>query len=41
MALGPSRSRRWWTGTAVAAIAVLTLIGMFSAVGLVGRAVVF
>jgi hypothetical protein len=41
MALGKSRARRWWTGTALAAIAVLTSIGMFSAVGLVGRAVVF
>jgi len=41
MALGPSRARRLWTGTALAAIAVLTSIGLFSAVGLVGRAVVF
>jgi hypothetical protein len=40
IALGPSRARRWWTWTALAAIAVLTLIGLFTAVGVIGRSVI-
>lgn len=40
MALGRSPARRWWTGTAVAATAALTLIGLLSAFGVIGRFVV-
>jgi hypothetical protein len=39
-ALGRSRPRRWWTGTALAATAILTLIGVLSAFGVIGRFVV-
>ena len=39
--LHPSAARRWWIGTALAAVAVLTSSGMFSAFGLMGRIVVF
>jgi hypothetical protein len=38
--LGPSLARRWWIATAVAAIAVLTVIGLLSGLGLIGRFVV-
>lgn len=37
ISLGRSRARRWWTGTAVTAIAVLTSIGLLSAFGAVGK----
>jgi hypothetical protein len=40
MALGRSRARRWWTGTALAATATATLIGLLSAFGVMGRFVV-
>jgi hypothetical protein len=35
--LGRSPARRWWTGTALAAIAVLTAVGLLSAFGVIGR----
>jgi hypothetical protein len=37
ISLGRSRARRWWAGTALAAIAVLTAVGMLSAFGVIGR----
>lgn len=37
ISLGRSRARRWWTGTALAAIAALTAVGMLSAFGVIGR----
>jgi hypothetical protein len=37
ISLGRSRARRWWAGTAIAAIAVLTAVGMLSAFGVIGR----
>jgi hypothetical protein len=40
IALGRSRARRWWTGTALAATATMTLIGLLSAFGVIGRFVV-
>jgi hypothetical protein len=39
--LGPSAARRWWVGTALAAVALLTSIGILSAFGLIGRSVIF
>ncbi len=41
MVLGPSPARRWWTGTAIAAVAALTSIGLLSALHVVGRVVIF
>lgn len=38
--LGRSSARRWWIGTALAAIAVLTVIGMLSAFGVIGRFII-
>jgi hypothetical protein len=35
--LGSGRRRRWWVGTALAAISVLTVIGMLSATGVIGE----
>lgn len=40
ISLGRSSARRWWTGTALAAIAALTLIGMLSAFGIIGKFIV-
>jgi hypothetical protein len=40
ISLGRSPARRWWTGTAIAAIAVLTLIGLLSAFGVIGKFIV-
>ena len=37
ISLGRSRARRWWAGTALAAVAVLTAVGMLSAFGVIGR----
>jgi hypothetical protein len=39
--LGPSPARRWWAATALAAIAVLTSIGLLSAFNLIGKAIIF
>jgi hypothetical protein len=41
MALGPSPARRRWTGTALAATAVLTVIGLLTAFGVLGRVIIF
>jgi hypothetical protein len=40
ISLGRSSARRWWIGTALAAIAVLTLIGMLSVFGIIGKFIV-
>jgi hypothetical protein len=40
IALGPSRARRWWAWTALAATAALTLTGLFTAFGVLGRTVI-
>jgi hypothetical protein len=40
ISLGRSSVRRWWTGTALAAIAALTLIGMLSVFGIIGKFIV-
>jgi hypothetical protein len=37
ISLGRSRARRWWAGTALAAIAALTAVGLLSAFGVIGR----
>ena len=39
--LGPSPARRWWTGTAIAATAALTAIGLLSTLHVIGRIVIF
>ena len=39
--LGRSRARRWWAGTGLAAIAVMTLVGMLTVYGVLGRTVVY
>lgn len=38
--LRPSPARRWWIGTAIAAIAVLTCIGLLAAFGVIGKIIV-
>lgn len=38
--LGPSRARRWWICTALAAIAVLTSVGLLSAFGVIGKIII-
>lgn len=38
--LNPGRPRRWWTASAVAAIAALTAYGLLAATGAVGRAII-
>ena len=38
--LGSGRHRRWWVGTAITAISVLTVIGMLSATGVIGRMII-
>jgi hypothetical protein len=37
MSLGRSPARRRWTGTALAAVAVLPAVGLLSAFGVIGR----
>ena len=39
--LGPSPARRRWTGTALAATAVLTGVGLLTAFGVLGRVIIF
>lgn len=39
--LGPGRSRRWWTWSAVAATAALLLLGVLTMTGLVGKVIGF
>jgi hypothetical protein len=36
-----SPARRWWAGTALAAVGVMTLVGMLTVYGVIGRTVVF
>jgi hypothetical protein len=38
--LGPGRHRRWWVGSAIAAIFVLTVIGLLSATGVIGKVII-
>src|SRR6188508_2611194 len=38
--LGRSAARRWWIGTAFAAIAVLTCFGLLAAFGVIGKIVI-
>jgi hypothetical protein len=38
--LRPSAARRWWIGTAVAAIAVLTCVGLLTSFGLIGKFII-
>jgi hypothetical protein len=38
--LRPGRARRWWTGTALAAIAGLLLLGVLTITGVAGKAIV-
>jgi hypothetical protein len=40
IALGPSRRRRWWVGSAIAATSVLTVIGLLSATGVIGKVII-
>jgi hypothetical protein len=40
MNLRPSPARRWWLGTAVAAVLVLTGIGLLSGFGLIGKFII-
>ena len=38
--LGSGRRRRWWVGTAITAISVLTVIGMLSATGVILKTII-
>jgi hypothetical protein len=38
--LGSGRRRRWWVGTAMTAISVLTVIGMLAATGVIGKTII-
>jgi hypothetical protein len=38
--LGSGRRRRWWVGIAITAISVLTVIGMLSATGVIGKTII-
>jgi hypothetical protein len=38
--LGSGRHRRWWVGSAITAISVLTVIGMLSAIGVIGKMII-
>ena len=40
MNLKPSPARRWWIGTALAAVAVMTAIGLLTAFGVVGKMII-
>jgi hypothetical protein len=40
MVLGPGRARRMWVGSALAAATALTSVGLLSALGVLGRAIV-
>jgi hypothetical protein len=40
-ALRSGRSRRWWTATALAAVAALLLLGMLTLAGVAGKVIVF
>jgi hypothetical protein len=40
IALGSGRGRRWWVGSAITAISVLTVIGMLSATGVIGKTII-
>jgi hypothetical protein len=39
--LDPGRRRRWWIGTILAATAVLTVVGLLSATGVIGELIIF
>lgn len=41
MILGPSPARRWWSGTALAAVAAASGLGMLSVFNVIGRIVIF
>ena len=38
--MGPGSRRRWWVGSAIAAILVLTVIGLLSATGVIGKVII-
>jgi len=38
--LGPGSQRRWWVGSALAAISVLTVIGLLSVTGVIGKVII-
>jgi hypothetical protein len=40
LVLGRGRPRRWWVGTAVVATAALTMLGLLSATGVIGKVIV-
>ena len=40
IALGRGRPRRWWVGSAIAATSVLTVIGLLSATGVIGKVII-
>jgi hypothetical protein len=40
IALGPGRPRRWWVGSAITATSVLTVIGLLSATGVIGKVII-
>jgi hypothetical protein len=40
IALGPGSRRRWWVGSGIIAILVLTVIGLLSATGVIGRVII-
>jgi hypothetical protein len=40
IALGPGSRRRWWVGSGIVAILVLTVIGLLSATGVIGRVII-
>jgi hypothetical protein len=38
--LSTGSQRRWWVGSAIAAISVLTVIGLLSATGVIGKVII-
>jgi hypothetical protein len=38
--LGPGRPRRWWVGSAIAAVAALTVNGILAGTGVIGKVVI-
>jgi hypothetical protein len=40
IALGAGSRRRWWVGSAITAILVLTVIGLLSATGVIGKVII-